>query len=165
MHSRIQVISLKFTEIFQQKKIIFKFLFHFFSLTFILKLDEPFRNEEIFIISLFSKVFFCSFGWYFTPWIRILEVEILRIQRFHILCTVGLGWPCSDLEICICQDSKQGKAHDFNLIFQGFRQDYSDCFSVQRWTRILYRQVNSFSYPPPLQILAKTCQYVAAIFI
>jgi len=31
------------------------FLFYFFSLIFILKLDEPFRNEEIFIISLFSK--------------------------------------------------------------------------------------------------------------
>ena len=28
----------------------------YFSLNFILKLDEPFRNEEIFIVSLFSKV-------------------------------------------------------------------------------------------------------------
>ena len=43
---------------------------YFFSLIFILKLDEPFRNDDIFIISLFSnvqiwvlrvKIFFCSF--------------------------------------------------------------------------------------------------------
>ena len=51
----------------------------FFSLNFILKLDEPFRNEEIFIISLsfFSqvqiwgfgvkKIFFCSFWLIFYP--------------------------------------------------------------------------------------------------
>ena len=38
------------------KQIIFKFFVLFFSLIFILKLDEPIRNEEIFIISLFSKV-------------------------------------------------------------------------------------------------------------
>ena len=31
-------------------------MFNFFSLVFILKLDEPFRHEENFIISLFSKV-------------------------------------------------------------------------------------------------------------
>ena len=31
-------------------------MFSFFSLILILKLDEPFRNEEIFIISLFSEV-------------------------------------------------------------------------------------------------------------
>ena len=37
--------------IFFNKKIIF-----FYSHILILKLDEPFRNEEIFIISLFSKV-------------------------------------------------------------------------------------------------------------
>jgi len=36
-------ISLRFTECF-------------FLLIFILKLDEPFRNDEIFIISLFSKI-------------------------------------------------------------------------------------------------------------
>ena len=62
-------------------KIIFKFFVLFFSLIFILKLDEPFRNEEIFTISLFSKVqiwvlgakkcFFAVFGWYFNPRIRI----------------------------------------------------------------------------------------------
>ena len=49
----------------------------FFSLIFILILDEPFRNEEIFIISLFlrssdlgcrcKKVFFCSFWLIFYP--------------------------------------------------------------------------------------------------
>ena len=31
-------------------------------LIFILKLDEPFRNEEIFIIFLFSKVQICGLG-------------------------------------------------------------------------------------------------------
>ena len=31
-------------------------MFNFFSLVFILKLEKLFRNEEIFIISLFSKV-------------------------------------------------------------------------------------------------------------
>ena len=42
-----------------KQKIILKFfvLFYFISHIFILKLDEPFRNEEIFIISFFqSKV-------------------------------------------------------------------------------------------------------------
>ena len=39
--------------IFLTKKSNFCFIF---SLIFILKLDEPLRNEEIFIISLFSKV-------------------------------------------------------------------------------------------------------------
>ena len=52
-----------------------KFFVFFFLLIFILKLDEPFRNEEIFIISIFFKS--SDFGlkkffdWYFTPWIRI----------------------------------------------------------------------------------------------
>ena len=49
----------------------------FFSLIFILKLDEPFRIEEIFIISLFfksshfgfmsKKVFFFDFWLIFNP--------------------------------------------------------------------------------------------------
>ena len=52
------------------------FLFYFFSLIFILKLDEPFRNQKIFIISLFKssdlgfrskKVLFCSFWLIFYP--------------------------------------------------------------------------------------------------
>ena len=47
------VIFKRFSEFFN-KKIIFKF--YFFSLIFILKLDESFRNEKSFIISLFSKV-------------------------------------------------------------------------------------------------------------
>jgi len=34
----------------------FQIFFLFSFLIFILKLDEPFRNEEIFIIPLFSKV-------------------------------------------------------------------------------------------------------------
>ena len=54
MRIRIQVIYLRFTEFFSQ--IIVKFFVLFFSLIFILKLDELLRNEEIFIISLFSKV-------------------------------------------------------------------------------------------------------------
>ena len=39
----------------------FNDFFYFFSLIFILKLNEPFRNEEIFI-SLFSKVQILGFG-------------------------------------------------------------------------------------------------------
>ena len=77
----------------------------FFSLIFILKLDEPFRNEKIFIISLFFKssdlCFFLSRKCFFVveillifypldpdPWvflrIRIREAKILRIQRIRI---------------------------------------------------------------------------------
>ena len=95
-----------FTESFKQK-IIFKF-FVFFSHIFIPNLDEPFRNGEIFVISLFfksadfgfrsKKVFFCSFWLIFypldlDPWIRtflrirIQEAKILRIQRIRILLT------------------------------------------------------------------------------
>ena len=73
----------------------------FFKLIFMLKLYEPFRNQEIFIIYLFSivqsrirenKSFFCSFRLKFCPldpdqhilriWIQ--EDEILRIQRIWI---------------------------------------------------------------------------------
>ena len=68
--------------------IIFKFFVLFFSHIFILQLDEPFRNEEIFIISLFfkvhildlevKKVFFAVFWLIFCPldpdsWIRIFS--------------------------------------------------------------------------------------------
>jgi len=48
-----------FTDIlkFFNKKIIFKFFVRFFfSHIFILKLGEPLRNKEIFIISVFSKI-------------------------------------------------------------------------------------------------------------
>ena len=79
-----------------------------FSLIFMLKLDEPSRNKEIFIISLFlnssdlgfeSKHFFCSFWLIFCPgfldpdsWICIFlririwiqEAKNLRIQRIRI---------------------------------------------------------------------------------
>ena len=74
---------------------------------FMLKLDKPFRNQEIFIISIFfnssdlgfdSKFFFYSFWLIFCPldpdlWIRIFlririqEAKILRIQRIRILST------------------------------------------------------------------------------
>ena len=101
MRIRIQVISLKFADFFFLQNT-FKICCSIFSLIFILKLDEPFRNEEIFIISLFSKVqiwvlgvkkFFSVFCCYFTPWIRrflrirIQEANILRIQRIRILTT------------------------------------------------------------------------------
>ena len=72
-----------------------------------LKLVEPFGNEESFLISLFSKVqiwFFCSFWLIFCPldpdpWIRIFlririqEAKILRIQRIRILSTDLQGYP------------------------------------------------------------------------
>ena len=80
-----------------------------FSLICMLKLDEPFRNQEIFIMSLFSifqiwglRVFFLLIFIPFDPdpWIciflriRIQEAKILRIQRvrhqwirFRILST------------------------------------------------------------------------------
>ena len=50
---RIQVISSKFTNFFNKPE--FQFVF-FCSLIFKLKLDEPFRNQEIFIIPLFLIV-------------------------------------------------------------------------------------------------------------
>ena len=56
----------------------FKIFVLVFSLIFMLKLDEPFRNQEIFIISLFLIVqiwvlrvnffFLAVCGWYFAPW-------------------------------------------------------------------------------------------------
>jgi len=84
--------------------------FQIFCFIFIQKLNEPFRNEEIFIISLFfkssdlgfrSKNFFSAvlFKIFYPldpdPWIRILlqiririqEAKILRIQRIRILNT------------------------------------------------------------------------------
>ena len=69
-----------------------------FSLIFMLKLDEPFRNQEI-LQSLYFQIFqiwvlrvtffVAVFGWYFLPWIRIQEAKILRmrIQRIRILST------------------------------------------------------------------------------
>ena len=76
---RIQVISSRFTEFFNKKNN-FQIFVLFFSLIFILKLDEPFRNEEIFIISFFKSsiwvlgvktFFFSSFWLTFYPWIWI----------------------------------------------------------------------------------------------
>ena len=86
-------ISLRFTECF-------------FLLIFILKLDEPFRNDEIFIISLFSKVQIWDFGvkkiFFMQFLVDILslgsgsvnphifadpDAKILRIQRIRILST------------------------------------------------------------------------------
>ena len=100
---RIQVISL--TK--QNFKI---FCPIFLLLIFNVKLDEPFRNQVNFIISLFTLVqiwvmrinfFFAFFCRYFAPWIRILyfcgsriflririhEAKIKQIQRIRILCT------------------------------------------------------------------------------
>ena len=63
---------------------------------FMLKLDEPFRDQEIFKIFLFStvqiwvlrikKFFFADLSSYFPPWIQ--EAKILPIQRIRILSTV-----------------------------------------------------------------------------
>ena len=88
------------------------------------KLDEPFRNQEIFLISLFSivqiwvlrvKLFSCSFWLIFCPldpdtWIRIFlririqEVKILGIQRIRILSTalnMNRFQPSMYLSICV----------------------------------------------------------------
>jgi len=67
---RIQVISLRFTKFF------FKF---FFPHSFILKFDEPFRNEEIFIISL-SKV-----------QILVLGVKKFFFFSFWLILALGSG--------------------------------------------------------------------------
>ena len=63
-----------------------------FLLIFMLKLNEPFRNQDTFIISLGlylgleRKTFvFAVFCWYFSPWIRIQEAKILLIQLIRIL--------------------------------------------------------------------------------
>ena len=56
--------SLKFNVFFKNK--IFKIFVLFFSLIFMLKLDEPFRNQEIFEISLFS----------------IVQIWVLRVKFF-----------------------------------------------------------------------------------
>ena len=80
-------------------------IFLIFSLIFLLKFDEPLRNQEIFIISLLSlvqiwvqsKIFFFQF-FVDILWIRIRgsayiadltdpESQFLRIQRNRILST------------------------------------------------------------------------------
>ena len=60
-----------------------------------LKLAEPFRNQEILIIPFFKSLDlgFYSFWMIFCPldsdpWIRIQAAKILRIQRIRILSTV-----------------------------------------------------------------------------
>ena len=67
-------------------------LFFFFSLIFMLKLNEPFRYQEIFMISIFlqfrfgvweCKRFLSIFGWYFYP--RIQSVDL------HIFAGLDLG--------------------------------------------------------------------------
>ena len=50
--------------------------------------DLGFRRKE---------VIFAAFGWYFTPWIRIQEAKILRIQRIRILSTA--------VKACILRES------------------------------------------------------------
>ena len=54
MRIRTQVISLKLTEFFFNKAE-FSYFFLFFSLIFMLKLDEPFGNQEILIISFLNS--------------------------------------------------------------------------------------------------------------
>ena len=102
---------------------IYKFFVSFFSLIFILKLDEPFRYEEIFyILSFFKssdlgfrskKVFFCSFWLIFykdpDSWIgiflririRIQEAKIFRIQQIRIRILSTAHVYCEpDMPIC-----------------------------------------------------------------
>ena len=96
---RIRVISIKFTEFFNKAE--FQFFCLIFSLIYMLKLDEPFRNHEIFIISLFSIVqiwglrvnFFLQF---FVNILRIWiqEAKILRIQRIRNLSTTSRYYVC-----------------------------------------------------------------------
>ena len=78
----------------------------FFSLIFILKLDEAIRNEEIFIIFCLSKVQIWGFGvkkdFFFKflvdiypldpdPWIRIiLRIRIQEAKILRILSTVQI---------------------------------------------------------------------------
>ena len=48
---RIQVISLRFTDSFQQQSRIFKFFVLFYSLTFMLKLDRAFRFYNLSVLN------------------------------------------------------------------------------------------------------------------
>ena len=103
---RIQVISLLTFWSFLQKTIFKFFYFIFFSHIFILKLNESFRNENIFIklqiwVLGVKTFFFCSF-YPLDPdlwiriflWLRIQKAKILRIQQIwmRILST---GQPIS----------------------------------------------------------------------
>ena len=72
-----RVISLKMIQFLTKQN------FQILCLIFMLKLDEPFRNHEIFIISFFQSLIFgfldkifilAVFGWYFAPWILILTL-------------------------------------------------------------------------------------------
>ena len=59
-------ISRRFTGFFLNKAKLSNYLSSFFSLTFMLKFDEPFTVQEIFIIYIFSTVqiwvFIADFG-------------------------------------------------------------------------------------------------------
>ena len=91
---RIHLILIRIQVIFQDLLNFFlttqNFIFFvlFYSLIFMLELDQPFRNEENFIISIFA------------PWIRIFlrirtqEAKILQIQRIRILSTAENEDPC-----------------------------------------------------------------------
>ena len=102
---RIQVmtISLRFSD----------FLCLSFFVFFMLKLDKPFRDEEIFDnISFFNssdlgfeniRFLFTVFSWQLAPWSRIRgsayfsgsgiqEVKMLRFQRIRILSTEFTPW-------------------------------------------------------------------------
>ena len=70
---RIQVIFLNLQRFFNKAKFS-NFLSYFFSLIFKLKLDEPFRNQEILIISLFS----------------IVQIWVLRVIFFFLQFMVDI---------------------------------------------------------------------------
>ena len=98
---RIQVISLRFTDFFQQQSRIFKFFVLFYSLTFMLKLDKPFKFYNLFFNCSYLDLESTNFNFAVNFWlifcslfpdlripivlrIRIQEAKILRIQRIRI---------------------------------------------------------------------------------
>ena len=88
MRIRIRVISLRFTDFFNEKL----FSNFFFLAYFCLKLDEPFRNEEIFIISLFQKFKFGVLGvkkFCFAVLVDILPFGSIRGSAYF--CESGSG--------------------------------------------------------------------------
>ena len=87
MHMRkkwiwIQVISLKFTEFLTKQN--FHIFVLFFSLIFMQKLDEPFKNQEIFIISPWPYIYLSleKFGLkFFNPPKKEEKSTILIIEK------------------------------------------------------------------------------------
>ena len=152
--SKLFQISNKF---FPQRRI-FQFCL-IFSLIFMLKLDERFRNQEIFYNFSFcnssdlgfeSKFFFLAVnGWYFAPWIRIQESKILRIQRIRILSTKGNNiffsrnwllcvnsgdrWNNPLTEEEVEEEITMGEIQDLTVGTIGVREDQWEDEEVEEW--------------------------------